>query len=91
MCAALSACFGSRAQVNLEIMAVDRRSFVTGEQGALRALFGEGGSASASYRVAVASICARLAGLFASLKVGTLSHALFKHQVTMRAASCSAR
>ena len=66
--------WGAAAQVNLEFMTVDRRSFVTGEAHALRALFGEGGSGSASYRVAVASICARLAGLFASLKVRAPLH-----------------
>jgi hypothetical protein len=55
--------------VNLELQTVDRRTFVTGEAHALRCLFGQQGSGSAAYRVAVGSICTRLAGLFASLKV----------------------
>lgn len=56
-------------QVNLEFLVMDRRTFVTDERNALRALFGENGSNSASYKVAVATLCSRLAGVFASLKV----------------------
>lgn len=56
-------------QVNLEFLVMDRRTFVTDERNALRVLFGENGSNSASYKVAVATLCSRLAGVFASLKV----------------------
>ena len=56
-------------QVNLEFLVRDRRTFVTGETHALKALFGENSSGSASYKLAVATVCSRLAGVFASLKV----------------------
>ncbi len=56
-------------QVNVEFLVMDRRTFVTDERHALKALFGENGSNSASYKVAVATLCSRLAGVFASLKV----------------------
>ena len=42
---------------------------MTGETHALKALFGENSSGSASYKLAVATVCSRLAGVFASLKV----------------------
>ena len=56
-------------QVNLEFLVRDRRTFVTGEAHALKALFGENSSGSASYKLAVATVCSRLSGVFASLKV----------------------
>ena len=56
-------------QVNVEFLVMDRRTFVTDERHALKALFGENGSNSASYKVAVSTLCSRLAGVFASLKV----------------------
>jgi len=58
-----------RRQVNVEFLVMDRRTFVTDERHALKALFGENSSNSASYKVAVATLCGRLAGVFASLKV----------------------
>ena len=42
---------------------------MTGETHALKALFGENSSGSASYKLAVATVCSRLSGVFASLKV----------------------
>ncbi len=42
---------------------------MTGEAHALKALFGENSSGSASYKLAVATVCSRLSGVFASLKV----------------------
>lgn len=63
----------SRPQVNLEFLVRDRRTFVTGETHALKALFGENSSGSASYKLAVATVCSRLSGVFASLKVGPLA------------------
>ena len=62
-------------QVNLEFLVRDRRTFVTGEAHALKALFGENSSGSASYKLAVATVCSRLAGVFASLKVGGIRRA----------------
>jgi len=50
---------------------MDRRTFITGEPHALRVLFGENSSGSASYKVAIASLCNRLTGVFVSLKVST--------------------
>ena len=46
---------------------------MTGEAHALKALFGENSSGSASYKLAVATVCSRLSGVFASLKVASLS------------------
>ncbi|KAK9906798.1 hypothetical protein WJX75_008240 [Coccomyxa subellipsoidea] len=67
-CPGLTARLKSLKEVNLEFLVMDRRTFVTDERNALRALFGENGSNSASYKVAVATLCSRLAGIFASLK-----------------------
>ena len=58
-------------QVNLEFLVRDSRTFVTGEAHALKALFGENSSGSASYKLAVATVCSRLSGIFASLKVSS--------------------
>ena len=46
---------------------------MTGEAHALKALFGENSSGSASYKLAVATVCSRLSGVFASLKVSSSS------------------
>ena len=64
-------------QVNLEFLVRDRRTFVTGEAHALKALFGENSSGSASYKLAVATVCSRLSGVFASLKVSGTRRANF--------------
>lgn len=59
--------FDGHVQVNLEFLAIDRRTFVTGEQDALKTLFASS-SNSASYKLAVSILCSRLAAVFASLK-----------------------
>ncbi|CAK0753523.1 hypothetical protein CVIRNUC_002227 [Coccomyxa viridis] len=67
-CPGLTSRLRSLKEVNLEFLVRDRRTFVTGETHALKALFGENSSGSASYKLAVATVCSRLAGVFASLK-----------------------
>ncbi|BDA46397.1 probable protein transport Sec1a [Coccomyxa sp. Obi] len=67
-CPGLTSRLKNLKEVNVEFLVMDRRTFVTDERHALKALFGENGSNSASYKVAVATLCSRLAGVFASLK-----------------------
>ena len=65
---------------------------MTGEAHALKALFGENSSGSASYKLAVATICSRLSGVFASLKVCSLPEGacLFKTMPSLCRCSQSA-
>ena len=58
-------------QVNLELLTMDKRTFVTDHERALQSLFGENSDSSPQFRGDISSIAARLATVFASLKVGT--------------------
>eukprot|EP00884_Botryococcus_braunii_P006265 jgi/Botrbrau1/1563/Bobra.0107s0050.1 len=55
-------------EVNLELLTVDRRTFVTEEEKSLQVLFGEGAEASPAIQDEVQLISRRLVTLFASLK-----------------------
>ena len=57
------------AQVNVELLTIDKRSFTTDEGSSLLTLFGESSEGSAQYRAEVSLIASRLATVFASLKV----------------------
>lgn len=50
---------------------MDKRTFVTDHERALQSLFGENSDSSPVFRADISSIAARLATVFASLKVGT--------------------
>ena len=56
-------------QVNVEILVLDKRSFITDEERALQALFGDANDMSAPYRSELATMGARLASAFAAIKV----------------------
>lgn len=56
-------------QVNVEILVLDKRSFVTDEERALQALFGDANDTSAVYRNELSTMAGRLASAFAALKV----------------------
>ena len=55
--------------MNVEIMVLDKRSFVTDEDRALQALFGDANDMSPVYRTELSTMAGRLATAFASLKV----------------------
>jgi syntaxin-binding protein 1 len=55
-------------EVNIELLTIDKRTFVTDEEKSLQLLFGEHSDGSAEYRVEIASIASRLATAFACLK-----------------------
>ena len=57
-------------QVNVELLTIDKRTFITDEGHSLQTLFGENSEGSAQYRTEVTTVAARLATAFASLKVG---------------------
>ncbi len=58
------------SQVNVELLTIDKRTFTTDEGNSLQTLFGENSEGSAQYRAEVSTMAARLATVFASLKVG---------------------
>ena len=59
----------SFVQVNVELLTIDKRTFITDEGHSLQTLFGENSEGSAQYRSEVTTVAARLATVFASLKV----------------------
>lgn len=61
------------SQVNVELLTIDKRTFTTDEGNSLQTLFGENSEGSAQYRAEVSTMAARLATVFASLKVGKFS------------------
>ncbi len=61
------------SQVNVELLTIDKRTFTTDEGNSLQTLFGENSEGSAQYRAEVSTMAARLATVFASLKVGKYS------------------
>ena len=62
-------------QVNVELLTIDKRTFITDESHSLQTLFGENSEGSAQYRSEVTMMAARLATVFASLKVRSLYYA----------------
>ena len=67
--------------MNVELLTIDKRTFTTDESHSLQTLFGENSEGSAMYRSEVSTIAARLATVFASLKVCVLqghSHIRFQ-------------
>eukprot|EP00891_Asterochloris_glomerata_P007891 jgi/Astpho2/7891/gw1.00118.18.1_t len=58
----------SLKEVNLELLTMDKRTFVTDHERALQSLFGENSDSSPVFRADISSIAARLATVFASLK-----------------------
>ncbi|KAK9819584.1 hypothetical protein WJX72_000024 [[Myrmecia] bisecta] len=67
-CPGLTSRLKSLKEVNLELLTIDKRTFITGEEQALQVLFGENVDNSAAYRTEVATIANRLVTAFASLK-----------------------
>ena len=57
------------AQVNLEFLVIDKRTFLTDKEHALQMLFGEANESQALFNSEIATISDRLATAFASLKV----------------------
>ena len=57
------------SQVNVELLTIDKRTFTTDEGNSLQTLFGENSEGSAQYRAELSTMAARLATVFASLKV----------------------
>ena len=57
------------SQVNVEYLQVDTRTFTTDEEGALGALFGEGSDEAPNAGAALRRTAARLATVFATMKV----------------------
>lgn len=55
-------------EVNVEILVCDKRSFITDEERALSALFGDANDASVPYRSELATMAGRLASAFAAMK-----------------------
>lgn len=55
--------------MNVELLTIDKRTFTTDEGNSLQTLFGENSEGSAQYRAEVSTMAARLATVFASLKV----------------------
>ena len=56
-------------QVNVEVLILDKRSFITDEEKALQALFGDSNDTSAVYRTELGTMATRLASAFAAMKV----------------------
>ena len=69
MCPCSALICSLNAQVNVELLTIDKRTFTTDEGLSLQTLFGENSEGSAQYRAEVSTIASRLATVFASLKV----------------------
>ena len=74
-------------QVNVELLTIDKRTFTTDEGHSLQTLFGENSEGSAMYRSEVSTIAARLATVFASLKVRKPQR-MFTHAQSAKTGSC---
>ena len=61
-------CSPPRAQVGLEYLLVDSRTFITNEDAALRTFFGAAVDSSTSYRAEIEVLTARLATVFTTLR-----------------------
>lgn len=59
-------------QVNVEYLQVDSRTFTTDDEGALSTMFGDGSDENPESGAAIKRTAARLATVFATLKVGSL-------------------
>ena len=56
-------------QVNVEMLLLDKRSFLTDQDRAMQSLFGDAHDASATYRTELGVMAGRLASAFAAMKV----------------------